>query len=124
MSRLTQLCFGQEYEAALKNAQVSRSTAAVQGASFVAGSSTKADGVSGGTVCICAQFHPSAQARLLSMKRFLLADLEARVRRDWPASVAGVSYDNRGFLVAEYNLLAASAEGDVLGYMNRLQRAG
>jgi hypothetical protein len=58
------------------------------------------------------------------MKRFLVADLEARVRRDWPASVAGVSYDNRGFLVVEYNLLAASAEGDVLGYMNRLRHAG
>ena len=58
------------------------------------------------------------------MKRFLVGDLEAHLRGHWPASVAHVSYDDRGFLVAEFNLLAAAAEGDVLGYMNRLQPAG
>ena len=86
----------------------------------MAGSSTKAGGVSSCTACICAPFHAPLQVRLLSMKRFLVGDLEAHLRTHWPASVARVSYDDRGFLVAEFNLLAAEAEGDVLGYMNRL----
>ena len=44
-SRLANVC-SQEYEAALRNAQVSRSTTPVEGPSFVAGASTKADSVS------------------------------------------------------------------------------
>jgi hypothetical protein len=58
------------------------------------------------------------QARLISMKRFLLADVSTRLREQWPRSFIDVSLDDRGFVVAAFDFSQASAEGDVLGYMN------
>jgi hypothetical protein len=53
------------------------------------------------------------------MKRFLVADLTAHLANEWPRSFRHVVYDDRGFLVAEFDFHATSFEGDVLGYMNK-----
>lgn len=55
----------------------------------------------------------------MSLKRFLYADLTARLRKEWPSSFATVSEDCRGFVVAEFHLNRASIEGDVLSYMTK-----
>jgi hypothetical protein len=53
------------------------------------------------------------------MKRFLGADLTAHLAKEWPRSFCDVVYDDRGFLVAEFDFPAATSEGDILGYMNK-----
>jgi hypothetical protein len=65
--------------------------------------------------------YSSNQVRLMSMNRFLVADLTAHLCKEWPASFADVSYDDRGFLVAAFDARCAAAEGDVLGYMNKFE---
>ena len=55
----------------------------------------------------------------MSLKRFLYADLTARLRKEWPSSFATVSEDCRGFVVAEFHFNRASIEGDVLSYMTK-----
>jgi hypothetical protein len=53
------------------------------------------------------------------MNRFLVSDLTAHLSKDWPAAFVNVSYDQRGFLVAAFDIVRASEEGDVLSYMNK-----
>jgi hypothetical protein len=55
----------------------------------------------------------------MSLKRFLYADLTARLRKEWPSSFATVSEDCRGFVVAEFHFNRAAIEGDVLSYMTK-----
>lgn len=62
------------------------------------------------------------QARLISMKRFLIADLSAHLSKEWPSSFSDVFHDERGFLVARFDSHLSSTEGDLLGYMNKLVR--
>ncbi len=105
---------------------MSRSTTPIDGASFVAGASTKSDNVSANELADHFKFEYnslSLQTRLLSMKRFLAADLTTHLGKEWPASFCDTFYDDRGFLVAEFDFRAASAEGDLLGYMNKLVRS-
>jgi hypothetical protein len=59
------------------------------------------------------------QVRLMSLNRFLLADVSARLSKEWPTSFSQAYFDSRGFLVAAFDAHRASSEGDVLGYMNR-----
>lgn len=102
---------------------MSRSTTPTDGAIFVAGASTKSDNVSAIKLADHFKFEFNSvdlQTRLLSMKRFLAADLTAHLGKEWPASFCDTFYDDRGFLVAEFDFPAASAEGDLLGYMNKL----
>ncbi len=53
------------------------------------------------------------------MKRFLVADLTAHLSKEWPDSFCDVLYDERGFLVAEFDFHRVSTEGDLLGFMNK-----
>jgi hypothetical protein len=63
--------------------------------------------------------HHTVQARLISMKRFLIADLSAHLSKEWPSSFSDVFHDERGFLVARFDSHLSSTEGDLLGYMNK-----
>lgn len=97
---------------------MSRSTTPFDGPSFIAGASTKTDLVRF-FLLFEVYIHHTVQARLISMKRFLIADLSAHLSKEWPSSFSDVFHDERGFLVARFDSHLSSTEGDLLGYMNK-----
>ncbi len=104
---------------------MSRASTPSDGAKFIAGASTKSDNVSKDALSVAFihindfESHACEQARLMSLNRFLIADLTTHLGKEWPASFTDVSYDDRGFLVAAFDSRCAAAEGDVLSYMNK-----